>query len=765
MNAFQTRLFQRVRRSPTAIALIVLAALWLLFFWRLLTPVVEDRVIFAPGDFPLHYFSYSDYQVQRLWDGAIPLWNPYNYGGDPFAANVQWAVWYPPRWIAALLAGPHGWRIEVYQMEGALHYAAISLMMYAFLRALLRRRPAPLADPALIGSLLWTYGGYLTGYPMLQPSILYAIAWLPLLLLSLHLSLTRPAWRLRGMLFAAMCFALSFFGGHTQTTVQITYLAAAYIAFMAWRARLPLRETIWRIGLLGIGGAALAAVQLLPAVELMQRSFRTEDYHFLDKSVGFTFTELVQMLWPRLFEAQWWPLYPGVLALLLLGAALWRLRAEYTFWFGVIVVGLWLSLGGNSVAYDLFYTVVPGWSIFRQQERAASLVIFAVIVLATYGLEALLHDDPAEPDRRPDLLRRLTWLARGHLALALIAYLVWVFVLLVRGDDPKDVTANAFGLVALVSLLLNGWLVWARRGTSALTAAALIALIVAELFTLGMKSPNFVPDTPYNRVKQPDVLDYVQRDWQDIDFLVDGAAGIQTYGTYWRIPDIFGTGPFRLATLEKLRRLRVDRRWEVFAIRYATMSGEVPDNVPLQAIAEGTGPDGTPYTLYELTDPRPFAHLVYDARTSEHGEEGAREIMREPWINLREIAVVQEPLPVTLPGTRPADAQVRAFKMLEPEYMEMEVSTSAPALLTLPVANYPGWRATVNGQRVEIVDTYAGLIGIPITPGQGQKVTLQFLPTSVIVGGAVSALAWIAVLGALLLTLRRRVVTAPSLHT
>jgi hypothetical protein len=248
-------------------------------------------------------------------------------------------------------------------------------------------------------------------------------------------------------------------------------------------------------------------------------------------------------------------------------------------------------------------------------------------------------------------------------------------------------------------------------------------------------------------------------DSKDIQWHVDGAAGIQTRGTWWRIPDIYGTGPFSLETAEELLRIRVDRRWEVLAVRYATMSGEVPDNVPLEAIGEGVNYDGQEYTLYELTDPRPMAHLVYTVREADDADD-ARDIMKEPWINLREIGVIEGSMPFDLPEERPETSTVNAFEMVMPEYVEMEVSTSDNALLTVAIPNYPGWRATVNGQDVDIIDTYAGLIGVPIRAGEHQKVTLHFVPMSLIVGGVISVVTLISILlygiGSLVWGRRRR---------
>ncbi len=739
----QTARFKRTATHPTTITLVVLTALWVFFFWRLLTPTQGDRVIFAKGDFPLHYYSYANYQAERMGDGEIPLWNPYNYGGDPFAANVQWNVWYPPRWIAILVAGD--WTIEVMQLEVAAHYWIASLMMCAFLRALVKKM-----FPALVGAIVWTYGGYLSGYPMLQPSVLYAIVWLPLMMLGAQLSLTDDRWRVRGILLGAAAMGVSFFGGHTQTTMQMTYFTAAYIAFVVWQQKRRWTEIVWRVGLLGAAGAALSAVQLLPAVELTRLSYRAETYFYEQKSVGFTVSELVQFVWPRLFQAEYWPLYLGVAGLLLAVGAMLRPRAAHWFWMGTVALMMALALGGHSIVYDLFYVVVPGFNTFREQERAASLAIFALVVLATYQIDWLMtrRGENKEYGENDEVdARRFRWVVLGHLILTGIAFGVIVLAYLI--SDKKGLPGmipDTFGFVFWISVLFSLWLVWFRRGPQVLLPAALVALIVFDLFTFGMKSPNFVTDNAVNRIQKPDHYQLLHADVEDIQWHVDGAAGIQTYGTYWRIPDIYGTGPFSLASIERLRQIRVDRRWEVLAVRYATMIADVPENVPVEVVGEGVNYDGQEYTVYELTDPRPFAQLVYQIREAKNDKD-ARVIMSEPWINLREIGVITDDLPFELSGERPDDAAVRAFKMVSAEYMEMEVSTSEPALLTVAVANYPGWRATVNGKKVDIVDTSAGLIGIPVPAGTGQKVTLQFVPMSVIVGGVVSVIALVGMVG------------------
>jgi hypothetical protein len=172
-------------------------------------------------------------------------------------------------------------------------------------------------------------------------------------------------------------------------------------------------------------------------------------------------------------------------------------------------------------------------------------------------------------------------------------------------------------------------------------------------------------------------------------------------------------------------------------------------------LAYGQNYDGAEYRLFEILNPRPFAWLVYDVRVAENNPTFARQIMSDPRVNLREMAVTTQPLPFELSGTRPEGTTVDEFTMVTPERLTMTVSTSENALLTLALANYPGWRATVDGVEVPIIDTYAGLVGVPIDAGEGQQVVVEFVPMTVYAGVVVSVLALLAIAGIGVLSLVR----------
>ena len=47
---------------------------------------------------PLRYFT-----AEQIAAGSLPLWNPYNASGEPWSANPQTGLFYPPAWLFLIL--------------------------------------------------------------------------------------------------------------------------------------------------------------------------------------------------------------------------------------------------------------------------------------------------------------------------------------------------------------------------------------------------------------------------------------------------------------------------------------------------------------------------------------------------------------------------------------------------------------------------------------------------------------------------------------
>lgn len=697
------------------IAIACLLLMTVVLFWRIFTPQAADRFLLAKGDFTLHYYNFTTYQAERYAAGDVPLWNPYNYGGEPFAANIQRATFYPPRLLLIAVVG-HQWDVQVYQFEVALHYWLAAVLMFIYLRVSIQHWQA-----ALIGAAVFAFSGYMTAYPMLQPGILEAGAWLPLVLTGLHLAMTGVGWRFYGALLASLALCLSILAGHPQTTAYIAYLAVVYWLWLGCREHL---SWITRVSI-GVAIAVLtlgfAAIQLLPAIEFIQATSRLEDLGYRFNGAGFGFDELIGIMIPSL--GTWSPLYTGTLTLFLGIYLLRGVDHQIRFWLIVAAASVLLGLGGHHIFYDVFYVFIPSTQLFRQQERVALILVFSIAVIISLVLR---HYWTTAADDQ-SAVRQWHW---GLVAVVSAAYLAATLL----ENEPYTLR---FGFLLINVVLLVAWFAGAKTPQQG-SHYWLLALMTLDLLTVGSQTGNFLPDTPENQVIEPAFLAQIDRH-DALTWRVDGAAGMRGYATQLKVSDIYGAGPLVLSTIQGLYELPVDDLWEIACVRYVTTTDELPDGVDALLLGEAVNEVGETYQVYELTNPRPAAHLVYDYRVADN-RVFARQIMADNRVVLRELAVTAKPLPFELSGTRPANGVAVELQYHSPEELEITVSTPENTLLTISVPYYEGWQATVNQRDVEILETNAALIGIPLQAGDNQQVMLTYQPRSFELGVALSAI-------------------------
>lgn len=752
------------RRAWSHLApLIFLILLWSGVFWRVLFASGADRVLFPTGDFYNHYYNFATYQVERWQAGEWPLWNPYNGAGDPFAANIQLNTFYPIRWFTALIWGSDGWQVADHMREGALHILITSLLMFGFVRHKTRR-----AAPALIAGLLWGYGGYLMSYPLQQTAVLAAASWLSLIMWGTWL-LFQPRRMLLGLFAGSAGIALSLLGGHPQTTLYMLYAVGLYGLYLGIRTHLAEEQRtarLWAISSIILGlslmcalGIALSAMQILPALEFMRLSGRLNEFTYEQKAQGFLLADLLHIVIPGL-RSPMSPLYVSLggacLALLTLlpreprqhqtvdqpsPSRRWAMLTDETvIWWLIALVALAIGLGAETPVYRMAYTLLPGIGFFRQPERIALVVQFALVMLAVEGTQRL------------NISRHLPrlWI------FAVLACVLGIFIGL--GSNWETPQSDSWALASLNVALFIGWLVahlmLSRKSAeqaenkiaSRAIPLALIALLAFDLVLQTRQSIPYIADSPENRIVLAPVLEQTQvLDPTQITGRVDGAVGLRDDALRFRIPNIYHAGPLSIANIENLRStiVPVDRFWEVLSVRYATLSidKDPPPEWNLIPLGEGINSVGDPFRLFELPDPRPLALLIYDSRDAGGSTSFAREIMADNRINLRQIAITTLPLDMPLPRARPTLSEISDLQFQSPEALSLRVSTETNALLSLSIPRYPGWQAWLNGTPTETVEIYAGLIGIPLDAGTNQHIELKFSSRFMVGGILISVVA------------------------
>ncbi len=746
-------------------AVLCLGLLAALFFWRILTPNLADRASFPPGDFARQFWAFSTFEARELAAGHLPLWNPYTYSGAPFWADIQSAVLYPLSLVTVVLAGAGGLSLYALEVEAVVHFWLAGIFAYLFLRRLVGRRGA-----ALLGAVAFTFGGYLTGYPGQQLAVLEADIWLPLILYCADRAFVdraaeTPSLRSTpGMWFlvlAGLAWGLALLAGHPQSAMLVFYTFTLYVAFVvvAYRVRgedsPPGRYCLRSVGswaVVVVIGLGLAAVAWLPGWEYMRASVRTAGLY--DKMAGgFPLYDPIQMLLPGSVSL-YSPLYVGILPLLLaLWAALTVRRREVAFWAVLALGAFLLSFGEETFLYTPFYLLVPGFSIFRDQERLAFVYSLSMAVLATYGatwfradrsgLKGQVEHTPSVWLPRtvvPHTFRRMVgWLLLGSIGLVLLFF----YGLNATGwqdDSPFNLLLGRSVWLAVLLALVWGllYLDAARRDAARsghLLTLGCVALVVLDLFTAGWKT-NLHPALPETQTAPPAAVQAIRAD--------AGSGGVfrvyneyriyENYGVPFELEDAWGASPLRLARYDELyRSLRMERVWQLLNVRYVvTWRQEL--YAPSQIIyQEPTDKDVT--YVHRLDAVAPRAWLVH--RAEEVGDEKALARLDDATFEPLDTALVPPASGLSL--GQPAPGQEGSVEIIArtPDTLSLRVSNPADGLLVLSEIDYPGWLAYLDGQPTDIVRADYVLRGVAVPAGMHQ-VDMVFQPVTFTLGLVIS---------------------------
>lgn len=380
------------------------------------------------SDPPFQMQPWLHFGLEELRAGRLPLWNPYNGGGQPLLANYQSSLLSP--WNLPFLLLPFGMALWI---SAGLKLFALGLFTYLLLR---EWRLRPLA--AFLGATAFAFSGhnvFTLAYP--HPGALIV---LPAGLFCFERAIGRwqasrlgsagPRAHWPWLVGLALACGVGALAGHPEPYFFAGLCLAAWVSVrvlhLCWKERRRRGEffAALRLGLLVLAaallGTALAAVQILPFLEYLEHSAAIKARKHNQEA--FLLEQWPLLAYPDLYgnpSKSVWPLftlpvpnyeganmlYPGALALLLallgLGASQARrlvlaLLAGLTAWF------LYAYDIGGVAAWSKSVPLLKDAPINRSQPAA----LFALACLAALGFDGLLRSELEAA--RP---RRLAWAA------------------------------------------------------------------------------------------------------------------------------------------------------------------------------------------------------------------------------------------------------------------------------------------------------------------------------------------------------------------
>ncbi|GIW51098.1 MAG: membrane protein [Gemmatimonadales bacterium] len=775
-----------LRRAPTAAAFgLYAAAVGLAFlpFWAgriLINPYSDQRLVYPFRKLAVEYWK-------RHGDAAP--WNPYIFGGMPFAANVTNGDTFYPLGILPRLLMPVDLGIT---FGFLLHLVLAGGFMFLLLRAWKLEW-----GPAFIGGAAYMFTGQLISLVTAGHDGKLAVsALLPLALLCLYRAVSRGSWR--WYLGFGGVVGLSLLSPHVQLTYYLLMAAGFFWLFMvALSGERPASHGWLRSGLLFtaglIAGFALAGIQLIPFAEYIGYSPRGAPG---STSTGWEYAtswamppeELLNVVWPTfsgMLENYWGrnffklhSEYLGVVSLVLATFGLGYTERRRYVWFAVFLIAYatLFALGGHTPFYRLPYHLLPGIKLTRAPSMIFFLASFGVAVLAAFGA-ARLTRIPAQAR-----LHALAWWlgilgAASLLALAggwkglMLSLVPAGRVSLVENNYPVFVWDSVRVLV-FAGALAGSIVLLKRQRLQPLTWALVAGLLVLlDLWSVERRHIRFGPRAEelfaadqVIKAIEPDsgiyrVLPIPTAYSQDNYFMIHGIRTVLGYqGTeLHRYDELLGGK-------NVWRNIGNPNIWKLLAVRYVLLDQPVsfPGLDPVGPDGAGDAAplltyEGQRVYLYRYRDAQPYARVVSQAlKVPDDQALGA--LLNSRFDPTRLLLVPPdapagvENLDVLPPAV---DIAVASEQVAEGRYrFELREPVREAGYLFVSENWYPAWRATVDGARAPVLRAQFSLMAVPLARGS-RVVELEFDSTSYRIGRMVSLSAVLVLVLAAALPLRR----------
>ena len=711
---------------------------------------------------------------------AIPLWNPYIFGGLPYVGAAHGDVFYPTAWLRWLLP-----LATATNLTFGGHIVLAGVSMYAFLRGLRLSWTA-----AVTGGVAYQLSGIVAS--MVHPGHdgkLFVSAIAPFLLLGLLRGIRER--RLAGFGAAGLAVGLALHG-HPQPGYYLLVAAGVWTLFLVfWDDERPTGKAryqalAWSAAAVALG-IGIYSIQLLPLLAYVPYSPRGAGGPSggWEYATGFAFppAELFTTFYPQLngmneayaggnhFKLHTEHLGVVVILLALCGLGGERHRRERLALGGIALLFLLVAFGGHTPFYRAWYELMPTQKNVRAVGSAFYLVALPLCAFAGFGADRLLAGEGAP--------RRILVAAGVFATVGLLGAIGALEGLAQSLADPLLVDRalqnapeiRAGGIRLLVFALAGGGVLLAVRNgklQGALAAVGLFAVVAGDLWSVDR--PFFVFDRAERLFGNDAVTTTLRK--TPLPFRVWDPKGsrygpLEVYPGSWLmgvdVPQLLGYHGNELRAFDAL--LGGKNEWNnqinptllrLFAVRYVVLAQNqtlpgyhhLLDSVPTAS--------GTLATLYEADSIPPYVRLMAGAVKAP--DDQIAETVANPRFPSTEVAVYsdREALsPADLGGRLPAAPTATArLTSWDAGRMRISVDGKDARTLYLVVSEnwYKDWRATVDGVAVPALRAQNTLLSVAL-PSGAKEVALEFRSPEYERGRLIALLSLLAV-GALLVAPR-----------
>lgn len=643
--------------------------------------------------------------------GQIPLWNPLILSGGPFAADPLSGLWYPPNWLAVVLAPEAAFPLLFW-----FHLALAGFGTWQLARA---------EGVGRIGSIIagLAFAGtpkFIAHVGLGHIGLVSAVSWMPWALLLARKTLeSLPSFGRKWMMYAALAGSILglIFLADPRWSLPSAILVFVYCVFTVLGME---RDKTSRMRFLYAGGlgilfaALIAAVLAVPMVEFSMGSTRWNLSGAEQEMLALPLAALFNLLTPTLVQPEWF-IFLGVSVLYIACSAFIRPGRYSWFWLGIALFTVILSLGSATPLYGVFNFLIPGASMLRVPPRWIFVGWFGMAMLAGHGISAI------QKHRNDDAVKR-------KMRLFTLGFFTFLFLLVggswLMGSSPTQL--QTISLVLALIVFIWGILSYSSKLSENVLIAGWILLLVVELAWVN-----------HNLLENRQLTELNAENEALVSAISPGEPGGRYFSPSYSLPQhIAAAHGLELADGVTPLQLR--------------------DYVQYMADAAGFSGEAYSVTLPPFPTGDPTEPWGFTPNSDDLGKLSVRTVLSAYPVDASGLEFVDNIDGVYVYEV--VEARPRAWveeesggwkfvKELRWTPNRIEIEADGPGLLVLSEIQYPGWNASIDGKSAHIMTSDGIFRAVSLTEGT-HNVVFEFQPLTVFLGllctfAAIVGLIWL----------------------
>jgi len=660
--------------------LIILVALSFAFFM----PFLQGKLSFV-WDTRVFGFTYLHEVTKAISSGHFPLWDQFNFSGNPFMGDIESGMFYPVNWLFAWVFGAMKFAQLPYYFVA--HFIIGSFCAYGLSHHITKNRFA-----SLVGAVTFAFSGYALGHISHLGQITMYM-WIPAVIWAFLVLFEKKEWFYAAL--AGLTFGVATLVGHYNTSIYLLLAITLLFIFSLITSKTSAErlKSLYLFITSGIITFLIAAILVLPVIELAFQSNRTElSYQQQSKEWSLNPLDLKGMALPNahgILDEQ--PLanfsgsvditqnylYIGFLSLFLIAISLISDNKYKWYFIGLGTLAAFAAFGEHTYVNLILFKTFPGFGKARMAVQIMCLFFLSASVLAAIGTNQLLKS-------------------------------------------------------------------FKNKYIALLFAAAIPLLITTDIFYHGFNksfySEAIPPTAVYETEQELALIDSIVQDQPTERVLDETGALYLNKWRYYEIRNVWGASGIRIKKYDDLFTMAnfpAKKPLTVSLINFLNTNLIITDeSLPYPNFTKKEINNRNAY-INPKELPRAFFVTEYLIESS---PENALQLIREDEVDFtKQVLLQKEPTYLgQTPDQLPTETTITWHKQ-EPNLLELTATTTIQRILVLSEVDYTGWKLYVDGERKEYLNANYAFRAVPLQPGT-HKIEFRYSPNSFFLGGSLSVI-------------------------